>query len=140
MVKTMVIVLIAALLGGTGHVFLAKGMRPVGDLTEAPSDRLGGMVARAVSNPWLIFGVVLQAGSTRTPAGVRARAGAGTSRRSPCPTADGRSAAASHRDPRARPARDRSPPRSAAGRTATSSCATTRGSRSRDRRGRSRAP
>jgi drug/metabolite transporter (DMT)-like permease len=61
MLKTMVIVLIAAALGGTGHVFLAKGMRPVGDLTEAPSHRLGGMVARAVSNPWLIFGVVLQA-------------------------------------------------------------------------------
>lgn len=61
MVKTMVIVLIAAALGGTGHVFLAKGMRPVGDLTEAPSDRVGGMVARALSNPWLIFGVVLQA-------------------------------------------------------------------------------
>ena len=62
MVKTLVIVLIAAVLGGTGHVFLAKGMRPVGDLTEAPSHRLGGMVARAVSNPWLLFGVVLQAG------------------------------------------------------------------------------
>jgi drug/metabolite transporter (DMT)-like permease len=61
MVKTMVIVLIAAVLGGTGHVLLAKGMRPVGDLTEAPSHRLGGMVARALSNPWLIFGVVLQA-------------------------------------------------------------------------------
>src|SRR5438876_1320197 len=61
MVKTMVIVLIAAVLGGTGHVLLAKGMRPVGDLIEAPSDRRGGMVARAISNPWLIFGVVLQA-------------------------------------------------------------------------------
>jgi uncharacterized membrane protein len=61
MVKTMVIVLIAAALGGTGHVFLAKGMRPVGDLTEAPSAHVGGMVARAVSNPWLILGVVLQA-------------------------------------------------------------------------------
>jgi len=61
-VKTMIIVLIAAVLGGTGHVFLAKGMRPVGDLTEASSDRIGGMVARAVSNPWLLFGVVLQAG------------------------------------------------------------------------------
>jgi drug/metabolite transporter (DMT)-like permease len=61
MVKTMVIVLIAAVLGGTGHVLLAKGMRPVGDLTEAPSHRLGGMVVRAISNPWLIFGVVLQA-------------------------------------------------------------------------------
>ena len=61
MVKTMVIVLIAAALGGTGHVFLAKGMRPVGDLTEAPSHRVGGMVARAVANPWLLVGVVLQA-------------------------------------------------------------------------------
>ena len=61
MVKTLVIVLIAALLGGTGHVFLAKGMRPVGDLTEAPSSRLGGMLARAISNPWLLLGVVLQA-------------------------------------------------------------------------------
>ena len=61
MLKTLVIVLIAAVLGGTGHVFLAKGMRPVGDLTEAPVDLLGGMVTRAISNPWLIFGVVLQA-------------------------------------------------------------------------------
>jgi len=61
MVKTMIIVLIAATLGGTGHVFLSKGMRPVGDLTEAPSGRIGAMVARAVSNPWLILGVVLQA-------------------------------------------------------------------------------
>jgi uncharacterized membrane protein len=57
----MIIVLIAAALGGTGHVFLAKGMRPVGDLTEAPSHRVGGMAMRAISNPWLIFGVVLQA-------------------------------------------------------------------------------
>jgi drug/metabolite transporter (DMT)-like permease len=62
MVKTMLIVLIAAVLGGSGHVCLSKGMRPVGDLTEASSDRLGGMVTRAISNPWLIFGVVLQAG------------------------------------------------------------------------------
>ena len=61
MLKTMIIVLIAAVLGGTGHVFLSKGMRPVGDITEASSERVGGMIARAVSNPWLIFGVVLQA-------------------------------------------------------------------------------
>jgi drug/metabolite transporter (DMT)-like permease len=61
MVKTMIIVLIAAALGGTGHVFLSKGMRPVGDLTEAPSARLGGMVTRAIANPWLILGVALQA-------------------------------------------------------------------------------
>ena len=62
MVKTLVIVLIAAALGGTGHVFLSMGMRPVGDLTEASSDRIGGMLTRAISNPWLILGVVLQAG------------------------------------------------------------------------------
>jgi drug/metabolite transporter (DMT)-like permease len=43
-------------------VLLAKGMRPVGDLIEAPTNRLGGMVTSAISNPWLIFGVVLQAG------------------------------------------------------------------------------
>ena len=61
MVKTMLIVLIAATLGGTGHVFLSKAMRPVGDLTEAPSGRIGAMVTRAVANPWLILGVVLQA-------------------------------------------------------------------------------
>jgi drug/metabolite transporter (DMT)-like permease len=62
MAKTMLIVLFAAILGGTGHVLLSKGMRPVGDLTEAPSHHLLGMVGRAVSNPWLLFGVVLQAG------------------------------------------------------------------------------
>jgi uncharacterized membrane protein len=61
MVKTFVLVLIAAVLGGTGHVLLAKGMRTVGDLTEAPSSRVGGMVARALSSPWLILGVTLQA-------------------------------------------------------------------------------
>ena len=61
MLKTLTIVLIAAVLGGTGHVCLAKGMRPVGDLTEASSDRLGGMIVNAISNPWLILGVVLQA-------------------------------------------------------------------------------
>jgi len=61
MLKTMIMVLIAAVIGGTGHVMLAKGMKTVGDLTEAPTGRLGGMVARAVSNPWLLLGVVLQA-------------------------------------------------------------------------------
>jgi len=62
MLKTFIIVLIAAVLGGTGHVFLSKGMRPVGDFTEAPTHRMGAMATRAVSNPWLLFGVVLQAG------------------------------------------------------------------------------
>ena len=37
-------------------------MRPVGDLTDATSDRLAGMIARALSNPWLLLGVALQAG------------------------------------------------------------------------------
>jgi drug/metabolite transporter (DMT)-like permease len=36
-------------------------MRTVGDLTEAPADRVGGMVARALANPWLLLGVALQA-------------------------------------------------------------------------------
>lgn len=59
--KTVVLVLVAALLGGTGHVMLSKGMKTVGDLTEAPAGRLGGMVVRAVSSPWLLLGVALQA-------------------------------------------------------------------------------
>ncbi len=61
MVKTVILVLIAAMIGGTGHVLLAKGMKTVGDLTEAPTHRLGDMVGRAVSNPWLLLGVTLQA-------------------------------------------------------------------------------
>ena len=61
MLKTFLLVLVAVTLGGAGHIMLAKGMKPVGDLTEAPAGRLGGMIARAVSNPWLLVGVVLQA-------------------------------------------------------------------------------
>jgi drug/metabolite transporter (DMT)-like permease len=61
MLKTFLLVLVAVILGGAGHVMLAKGMKPVGDLTEAPSGRLGGMVARALSNQWVIVGVALQA-------------------------------------------------------------------------------
>lgn len=61
MLKTCALVLIAATIGGTGHVLLAKGMRPIGDLTEMSGDRLGGLVARAFSTPWLLLGVVLQA-------------------------------------------------------------------------------
>ena len=61
MTKTFVLVLIAAIIGGTGHTFLSKGMRSVGDLTEAPTERVGGMVARALTNPWLLLGVALQA-------------------------------------------------------------------------------
>lgn len=61
MLKTFVLVLIAAVIGGTGHVMLSKGMKTIGDLTEAPASILGGMVGRAVSNPWLLLGVALQA-------------------------------------------------------------------------------
>lgn len=61
MAKTLALVLIAAVIGGSGHVMLSKGMKTVGDLTEAPSHRLGGMVGRAVSNPWVLLGVLLQA-------------------------------------------------------------------------------
>jgi len=61
MLKTFVLVLIAAVIGGTGHVMLSKAMKTVGDLTEAPASMLFGMVGRAVSNPWLLLGVALQA-------------------------------------------------------------------------------
>ena len=61
MVKTLLLVVVAVVLCGTGHVMLAKGIRPVGDLTEPPSGRLGGMVARVLSSQWVIVGVALQA-------------------------------------------------------------------------------
>jgi drug/metabolite transporter (DMT)-like permease len=61
-IKTLVLVLIAGLLGGTGHVMLSKGMRTIGDLTEAKASAVGGMVGRVVSNPWVLLGVALQAG------------------------------------------------------------------------------
>jgi uncharacterized membrane protein len=61
MLKTFVLVLIAAVIGGTGHVMLSKGMKAIGDLTEAPSSMLGGMVVRALASPWLLLGVGLQA-------------------------------------------------------------------------------
>jgi len=61
-IKTVVLVLIAGLLGGAGHVLLAKGMKTIGDLTEAPASLVGGMVGRTLSNPWVLVGVALQAG------------------------------------------------------------------------------
>lgn len=61
MLKTFALVLIAAVVGGTGHVMLSKGMKSVGDLTEAPTAVLGAMVGRAISSPWLLLGVTLQA-------------------------------------------------------------------------------
>jgi len=61
MATPFILVLIAAIIGGTGHTFLSKGMRSVGDLTEAPAERVGSMVARALTNPWLLLGVAMQA-------------------------------------------------------------------------------
>ena len=61
MLKTFAFMLVAVLFGGTGHVMLSKGMKTVGDLTEAPAGKLGGMIGRALSNPWLLLGVALQA-------------------------------------------------------------------------------
>lgn len=61
MLKTFALVLVAVLLGGTGHVMLSKGMKAVGDLTEAGSARLGPMIAQAVTSPWVLLGVALQA-------------------------------------------------------------------------------
>lgn len=61
MLKTFALVLVAVLLGGTGHVMLSKGMRNVGDLTEASSSMLGPMIIRAVTSPWVLLGVALQA-------------------------------------------------------------------------------
>jgi drug/metabolite transporter (DMT)-like permease len=61
MLKTVVLVVIASVLGGVGHVLLSKGMRTIGDLTEAPAILLGGMATRALLNPWVVVGVALQA-------------------------------------------------------------------------------
>jgi len=61
MLKTFALVLVATILGGTGHVLLAKGMRSVGDLTEAGGDRVVAMIGRAIGSPWLLIGVALQA-------------------------------------------------------------------------------
>jgi drug/metabolite transporter (DMT)-like permease len=61
-IKTLVLVLVAGLLGGTGHVMLSKGMKTIGDLTEAPTSLVGDMVGRTLSNPWVLLGVALQAG------------------------------------------------------------------------------
>jgi drug/metabolite transporter (DMT)-like permease len=60
-IKTLVLVVIATVLGGTGHVLLSKGMRTVPDLTEAPTGLIAGLLARALANPWTLLGVLLQA-------------------------------------------------------------------------------
>lgn len=61
MLKTFALVLVAVLFGGTGHVMLSKGMKSIGDLTEASGARLGPMIAHAVTSPWVLLGVALQA-------------------------------------------------------------------------------
>jgi drug/metabolite transporter (DMT)-like permease len=61
MLKTLVLVVIATVIGGAGHVMLSKAMRTVGDLTEAPAGRVGAMILAAISSPWLLLGVALQA-------------------------------------------------------------------------------
>lgn len=60
MLKTSILVVIAAMIGGAGHVMLSAGMRTVGDLTSAQTGR-GAMVWAAVSSPWVLFGVLFQA-------------------------------------------------------------------------------
>ena len=59
--KTFLIVLIAVTIGGTGHVLLSKGMRTIGDMTEAGPGMFGPMAWRAVTNHWVMLGVALQA-------------------------------------------------------------------------------
>jgi len=59
--KTFCFVFIAVAIGGTGHVLLSKGMRTIGDLTEAGPGMFIPMALRAVTNHWVILGVALQA-------------------------------------------------------------------------------
>ena len=55
MATTLFWVGIASVLGGLGHVILAKGMKIVG-----VSD-IGSPLGRTLSNPWVLLGVALQA-------------------------------------------------------------------------------
>jgi drug/metabolite transporter (DMT)-like permease len=55
MASTLTLVIIASLLGGLGHVVLAKGMKLVGAV-EA-----GSPLQRTLTNPWVLLGVALQA-------------------------------------------------------------------------------
>jgi drug/metabolite transporter (DMT)-like permease len=61
MLKTLLVVIVAVTLGGAGHVLLSKGMKSLGDLTEAPAGRLWDMIVRALSSEWVLLGVALQA-------------------------------------------------------------------------------
>ena len=55
MLSTLLWVGIASLLGGLGHVILAKGMKVVG------AEIGGSPIGRTLSNPWVLLGVALQA-------------------------------------------------------------------------------
>jgi drug/metabolite transporter (DMT)-like permease len=61
LLKTVMLVLLAASLGGTGHVLLSRGMRRAGDLTDMAAGHWLSRSARAVASPWVICGVALQA-------------------------------------------------------------------------------
>jgi len=61
MAKTFFLLLCAAIVGGCGQVLLSKGMKTIGDLTEAGSGMVMPMVLRAVTNPWVLLGIMLQA-------------------------------------------------------------------------------
>ena len=54
--RTLALVLVASVLGGLGHVVLAKGMKLVGVATAT-----GSSLTRALGNPWVLLGVALQA-------------------------------------------------------------------------------
>jgi drug/metabolite transporter (DMT)-like permease len=56
MANTLALVLVASVLGGLGHVVLAKGMKLVGVATAT-----GLPLGRALGNPWVLVGVALQA-------------------------------------------------------------------------------
>ena len=55
MVNTLLWLGIASLIGGLGHVILAKGMKVVG------AADVGSPVGRTLSNPWVLLGVAMQA-------------------------------------------------------------------------------
>ena len=55
MFTTLLWVGVASVLGGLGHVILAKGMKVVGAAT------IGSPIGRTLSNPWVLLGVALQA-------------------------------------------------------------------------------
>jgi drug/metabolite transporter (DMT)-like permease len=55
MTGTLALVALASLLGGLGHVVLAKGMKLVG------AESAGSALGRTLTNPWVWLGVALQA-------------------------------------------------------------------------------